>query len=397
MIKIVIVGIPRSFYSLKAAVMEANELNWQVILVDKKDCQSLLNEYLQNRSIFIGVNEVCEQEIIEKISFYRPDMIIALSEFYLELAALIREKMNIKFGESYTVEQSIRDKYKTRLLLKNENLTKIKFALLNMEDIRNKRLPFKCPVVIKPRDLTGSIGVHYIASKKDLESLIFLYMRSSYLMEMEKKLLVEQYIPGAEISVEGLVVNKRLFIFSLTDKRTTGVPYFIETGHTIPSIYSNLEPSIKKYLQKIISALSIGTAPIHAELKIQGNQLELIEIHTRYGGDCITQLIYEAFGYKVYKLMYLALLEQHCPKIIEHPVKIVSVQFVDENRKDVLHSIIEKQNINDLNIIDLQIYKNNQKQSLNGIKLPCKRIGHVIFHTKTHKEVNYRLNDLSLQ
>lgn len=85
--------------------------------------------------------------------------------------------------------------------------------------------------IMKPADNSGSRGV-YLA--KDRQSAIDNY---GYVTDSSRggEILVEEYMAGPEVSVETFVRKGIAHVLQVTDKRTTGAPHFVETGHSQPS------------------------------------------------------------------------------------------------------------------------------------------------------------------
>ncbi|MCE0448148.1 hypothetical protein LT493_43865 [Streptomyces tricolor] len=83
-------------------------------------------------------------------------------------------------------------------------------------------------------------------------------------------------------------MNGEVRILGLTDKFNTGVPHYYEVGHVMPSGHTArwLDP-VRAYLQDVVSALKIRTSALHAELMLHDGRVELVELHTRFGGGSI--------------------------------------------------------------------------------------------------------------
>lgn len=94
---------------------------------------------------------------------------------------------------------------------------------------------------------------------------------------------------GPEVSVETLAVDGNIHIIQITDKITTGSPYFVEMGHSQPSMLD------EKTRQDIIStaiaankAIGIDNGPSHTEIRVTKQGAKIVELGARLGGDCIT-------------------------------------------------------------------------------------------------------------
>ena len=114
-----------------------------------------------------------------------------------------------------------------------------------------KDLQLEYPIIIKPTDRSGSRGITKLDDSKGLKEAFNYALTESF----EKKVMIEEYVEGKEYSVECISYNGIHHFLALTEKFTTGAPNFIEIGHFEP-------------------------ASVDQEIKI-------IEIGGRMGGDCI--------------------------------------------------------------------------------------------------------------
>lgn len=142
---------------------------------------------------------------------------------------------------------------------------------------------YKC--IVKPADNSGSKGVFLLTNNSDLDEA-FNYSKQ---FSRSGELVIEEYMEGPEVSVETLAVNGVVHVIQITDKLTTGAPYFVEMGHSQPS---QLSETIKKQIAEVTiaanKALGIQIGPSHTEIKITKDGPKIVEIGTRLGGDCIT-------------------------------------------------------------------------------------------------------------
>ena len=92
----------------------------------------------------------------------------------------------------------------------------------------------------------------------------------------------------------------------MTLKRTTGAPYFIETGHLEPApVDEKILNNVKKVITHALNTLEIRNGASHSEIKISSDgTIKIIEIGARMGGDCIgSDLVYYSTGYDFVKMV----------------------------------------------------------------------------------------------
>jgi biotin carboxylase len=115
--------------------------------------------------------------------------------------------------------------------------------------------------------------------------------------EARPNLLIEDFIPGREVAVEGLLRHGRLEVLAVFDKPDPlDGPYFEETIYVTPS---RLEPdqqgSIAETTAAATTALGLLEGPIHAELRINEGGMTVLEVAPRsIGGLCARTLRFGA-------------------------------------------------------------------------------------------------------
>ena len=150
------------------------------------------------------------------------------------------------------------------------------------------------PVVIKPSNQAASRGV---IRADDAEALVSATTRIRRMLEsdgdLDSPLLLERYVEGAEISIEGLLTNGHLEVLAIFDKPDPLVgPFFEETMFVTPSRHpvATLHAA-EKVAERACQAMGLVTGPIHAELRLERDAGEtrpmLLEIAARtIGGRC---------------------------------------------------------------------------------------------------------------
>ncbi len=142
---------------------------------------------------------------------------------------------------------------------------------------------YKC--IVKPADNSGSRGVDLLKEDADIDAAY------EYTIQFSRggEIVVEEFMEGTEVSVETLAVDGDVKVIQITDKLTTGAPYFVEMGHSQPSQLS--EETKKKIAEVAIAAnkaIGIENGPSHTEIKVTNDGPKIVELGARLGGDCIT-------------------------------------------------------------------------------------------------------------
>ena len=144
---------------------------------------------------------------------------------------------------------------------------------------------YKC--IVKPADNSGSRGVDLLKSQTpDNLQKAYDYSKS---FSRTGELVVEEYMEGPEVSVETLSIQGNCYVIQITDKITTGAPYFVEMGHSQPSMLSEkIKEEIAEVAKAANKALGIMDGPSHTEIKVTKDGPKIVELGARLGGDNIT-------------------------------------------------------------------------------------------------------------
>ena len=144
------------------------------------------------------------------------------------------------------------------------------------------------PVIVKPRDNSGSRGVKLCRDKNELQNSIDEALENSKL----NTVLVEEFIEGPEYSIESLHHDGKSEVIQFTEKKTTEFPYNVELGHIQPAnINDENKQKIREIIAKIGKGLNFENCPSHTELKINERGIFVIETSPRLGGDYITSTL----------------------------------------------------------------------------------------------------------
>lgn len=153
-----------------------------------------------------------------------------------------------------------------------------------------------CPVVIKPLDRSASQGVIRVDDAADAGRVA---KRIRKIVGADATLLVESYVSGYEIAVEGMVSGGDLSILAIFDKpATSDGPYFPETIFVTPSRLDTeiLELAVRRAADAV-RALDLTHGPAHIELRIQRDRAQVIEVAARsIGGLCSRTLNFGLMG-----------------------------------------------------------------------------------------------------
>lgn len=248
-------------------------------------------------NVELVVGPVHEDTIVDHVERERIDQVISFSDRAVVLAAAVRERFGMG-GNSPLVESRVVHKGLTRQRLHERGLSRVPYQVTRLDrladDVRDRSLP----VIVKPTSLGASFCVELIEHVEQLPRYV-ARCRANRVFGERDELIIEQYLPGRELSVEGIVTRGRVELFGVTESHTSGVPYFVGTGHDFFTRHDDA-PRLYPFITDVIRCLELDDCPFHIELKYVDDGFEVVEAHTRYGGAMIMELVEHATGIPVF-------------------------------------------------------------------------------------------------
>ena len=218
--------------------------------------------------------------------------------------AYVANKMNL-VGNDYESAVRANNKYQMREAFINAGVPCPKFMMVTPETLHSPYVidglrEFQYPIITKPSDRSGSLGVTKIEMPSQFYPAVELAMDKSF----KHQAMVEEFIEGREISVEFISYNSVHYPLQITDKVTTEAPHFVELEHHQPSTLSEeMFTTIYDITKNALNALGLTNGASHAEYKItKEGRIAIMEIGGRMGGDFIgSDLVRLSTGYDFVK------------------------------------------------------------------------------------------------
>lgn len=156
---------------------------------------------------------------------------------------------------------------------------------------------FDTDAILKPSRNSGSRGIAKVSRNMDKGDFIRAY-DEALSESRDHSVLIEQFIEGPEFSIEMIVWQGEIHVLTVTDKKTTGAPHFVELGHNQPSCFSATDvETLKAAAVAGVRALGVNNCACHAEAKLMNVKAYLMEVGARLGGDFIsTELTHLSTG-----------------------------------------------------------------------------------------------------
>jgi biotin carboxylase len=235
-------------------------------------------------------------EAIAAAAKQRPlDAVVAVDDQGVRVAALAAERLGLP-GNRLPAVAATRDKAAMRRALAAAGVPQPEHRTVGPgEDPAAVAAEVGLPCVVKPLSLSASRGV--IRADDPRAAAAAAARVRAILAEAgedpEGPLLIERYVPGAEVAVEGLMragVLEPLAVFDKPDALEG--PYFEETIFTTPSrLPSEIVAAVTRMTADACGALGLREGPVHAELRVDDERVWMLELAARsIGGLCSRSL-----------------------------------------------------------------------------------------------------------
>lgn len=233
------------------------------------------------------ITRICKDERIDGVCTIASDVAAPT-------VAYVAEQLGLT-GNKYESAVRAHDKHLMREALVAAGVDCPHYVVMD----RGERLAvsgLELPLIVKPSDRSGSLGVQKITRWEELDAAVQKALDVSIIGEA----LIEEYIEGREISVEMISCGGVHHALQITDKVTTGAPHFVELAHHQPSdLPAAMQDHIFDISRQALDALGLTNGASHSEYKItKEGRIVVMEIGGRMGGDFIgSNLVQLSTGY----------------------------------------------------------------------------------------------------
>ena len=290
---------------------------------------------------------ICREEHIDGVCTIASDVAAPT-------VAYIAEQMGLA-GNSYESALRAHDKHLMREVFRDAQIPSPGFVCIS-KPVRGLEVRgLELPLIVKPSDRSGSLGVQKIERWEDLEPAV----KEAQRVSLAGEALIEEFIEGREISVEMISCEGVHYALQITDKTTTEAPHFVELAHHQPSsLPAEMQEKIFGITRRALDALGITSGASHSEYKItKEGRIVVMEIGGRMGGDFIgSDLVRLSTGYD----------------FLEGVIRVALGEIVHPDPKPIARSSVEfiaPENVScSAERTGYIIYKNDEiyKQSIGG-------------------------------
>src|ERR1700756_5221922 len=241
--------------------------------------------------------------VMEEEAGQRVDGVLALGDRPTLAAAYVARGLGIAHNHPASVE-ACRSKLRLREVFRDAGLPTPWFRSVALQAIPEPALMgITYPCVLKPISLSASQGVvrvnnrdEFLAGARRLKRLLESAEIQATREPNLDRMIMEEYLPGREVAVEGLLTGGELRVLAIFDKPDPlEGPYFEETIYVTPSRLAGTEQElIKRSFAEATRALGLTHGPVHGEFRLNERGVWPIEVAARpIGGLCARALRFQ--------------------------------------------------------------------------------------------------------
>ncbi|MBS2554246.1 argininosuccinate lyase [Catenulispora sp. NL8] len=239
-----------------------------------------------------------ERTVLDRVRALAEDWQIAgvtsSSEYYIATAAACARALGLP-GPAPEAVRACRDKREQREILRAAGVAGPAFAAARtVAQVRAAGIRY--PVVVKPCQGSGSVGVRLCADREQAEAHAARLLQApgnERGLPVPAEILVEQYLTGSEHSVEVFCGRS----VATVDKHLGPPPWFVETGHDTPSrLPADRARLLIEAAEAAVAALGLDWGAVHVELRLGPDGARIVEVNPRLAGGMIPDLLRRAYG-----------------------------------------------------------------------------------------------------
>lgn len=211
-------------------------------------------------------------------------------------AALVAERLVLYHPYSYETSLIATNKNMMKSMLKKANISTSDFrAVSDLEDV--KQIHLKYPLIVKPSDASGSIGITKISRENELEEAVNNALSHS----RNQQAIVEEFVNGPEIQIDSFVSKGKAVVFDIKEKRKyKDDELTLSYGSLIPARITDItKRRCYEICNSIAKYLHIENGPLYIQAIATEHEVYVIEFGLRFGGNLSFQIIKDMTGINV--------------------------------------------------------------------------------------------------
>jgi biotin carboxylase len=229
----------------------------------------------------------------------RLDRIVALDDFDVEMAAMLREYLQVP-GMGETTARAFRDKLSMRSRARSAGINCPEFVpVINHAVLTEWSTRMAPPWVLKPRAQAAAIGIRKIASTEQLWETVHA------LGDGQADYVLEQFVPGDVFHVDSLVFNRQVVFAIASRYGTPPMAVAHEGGIFVTRTLGDRDDNgkaLKELNARVLDSFGLLRGVSHTEfIRDRDGRLYFLETSARVGGAFIVDVVEAATGLNLWR------------------------------------------------------------------------------------------------
>ena len=269
--------------------------NYRTILVDylpNPPAKDVADIHYQDSSLDVeAVERIAKEEMATHIMCICTDRAIPP-------AAYVAERLHLPHPYSYDTSLIATNKNKMKSMLCGAGIPTSRFFQINsVSQIDEIKLKF--PLIVKPSDASGSIGITKVDKIEDLKSAVEYALQTS----RNGQAIVEEFIVGTEIQMDCFISDGQLYILDIKEKRKMSIEELsLSFGSLIPARISDQQKNrCVEISNKTAESLKIANGPLYIQAIANEADVFVVEFGLRFGGNLSFKILKDISGVDIIK------------------------------------------------------------------------------------------------
>ena len=282
---------------------------------------TILVDYLDNppakaaADIHIQESTMDKDAVLRIAQEYKAEIVISACVDQANITACyVAERLGLPHPYSYELALNITNKGYMKKVMTECGIPTSKYIYLD----KGQKLPLmdlRYPLMVKPADACAASGVKKANNEKEMHSYL------AYAQEVSRngRAVIEEFVEGEEVSVYAFVSQGTAHIIMISQRMSV-----IEGDEQVLKCYATLAPApmsevayrkIERACTQIAQAFKLDNTPLHVQVLIDGDNIDIIEFAPRVGGGISYQTIRSNTGFDI--------IDATIDSYLEKPVELV--------------------------------------------------------------------------
>lgn len=279
----------------------------RVVTVTQQDILSILDAEVVNSSDEIVLVDFASETVVDDIcaALIGQEVVGIISgwEFFSGMVSEVAERLALP-GNVVDKSNLARNKWEMAIAFHDSGVRHAQTVVAGDADGLDHEITansLEYPLVIKPVENAGSVGVSIIQDQSELKAAVSAAQafptEFPHGFDLDNRVLAQEYVGGVEYSVESVAHQGRVHHVAITEKATSDGAHRAEIGHIVPAILDKAAlDEVYSEISRALTTLGFRNGVSHTEVKLWDGKAWIIEAGLRPGGDHIIRLVPLATG-----------------------------------------------------------------------------------------------------